>query len=149
MGWYKNLRKMGKRMTAWILAITIGTGNLWSAVPAYGSNVWPQKSTAPYYCLDGGKSWRAMDQYANYQYDTLPSSLTEIQAKRLFWAYPSNWNELKEAAKRYDPELYYQISDTVSGPNVVKKVKDDPNTDFALIADHPDMEERAIAALEA
>lgn len=149
MGWYKNLRKMGKRMTAWILAITIGTGNLWSAVPAYGSNVWPQKSTAPYYCLDGGKSWRAMDQYASYQYDTLPSSLTEIQAKRLFWAYPSNWNALKEAAKQYDPELYHQIADTVSGPNVVKKVKDDPNTDFALIADHPDLEERAIAALEA
>ena len=80
MDWLKKLWKMKKRMMAWILIVTIGTGNIWNTIPAYGSNVWPQKSTAPYYCLDGGKSWRATDQYASYQYDTLPSALTETQA---------------------------------------------------------------------
>mgnify|MGYP000284895681 CR=1 FL=1 len=63
------------------------------------SDVWPQKSTAPYYCLDGGKGWKKVDRYDMYKFDTMPSPLTETQAKRLFWAYPDNWSALKDAAK--------------------------------------------------
>ena len=117
-------------------------------VPAMGSEVWPQKSTAPYYCLDGGKGWKASDRYEIYLYHTLPAPLTEVQAKRLFWAYPSNWDALKEAAARYDVELYQQIASTVSNPNIVKRVKDDAGTKFAWVADHPEIENRAIKALE-
>ena len=117
-------------------------------VPAMGSEVWPQKSTAPYYCLDGGKGWKASDRYEIYLYNTLPAPLTEIQAKRLFWAYPSNWDALKEAAAKYDIELYQQIASTVSNPNIVKRVKDDAGTKFAWVADHPEIEDRAIRALE-
>ncbi|MFR5733982.1 MAG: hypothetical protein ACLUD2_20800 [Clostridium sp.] len=89
-----------------------------------------------------------MDRYDIYEYDTLPSPLTETQTKRLFWAYPSNWTALKEAARKFDPELYGEIASTASGPNVVKRVKDDPSTRFAWVADHPEIEERAIAAME-
>ena len=140
--------KIRKRIVAGGLAFAIGVSGITVPVPAYGSSIFPQKSTAPFYCLDGGKSWRAADQYKLYEYDTLPSALTEVQARRLFWAYPSNWNALKEAAAVYDPELYDAISTTGSGPNVVKRVKDDPNTAFAWVADHPEIEERAIRALE-
>ena len=66
-------------------------------LPARASSVWPQKATAPFYCLDGGKGWKQVDRYDIYEYDTLPSPLTETQTKRLFWAYPSNWTALKEA----------------------------------------------------
>ena len=41
-----------------------------------------------------------------------------------------------------------EIASTASGPNVVKRVKDDPSTRFAWVADHPEIEERAIAAME-
>ena len=68
-------------------------------LPARASSVWPQKATAPFYCLDGGKGWKQVDRYDIYEYDTLPSPLTETQTKRLFWAYPSNWTALKEAAR--------------------------------------------------
>ena len=100
-------------------------------LPARASSVWPQKATAPFYCLDGGKGWKQVDRYDIYEYDTLPSPLTETQTKRLFWAYPSNWTALKEAARKFDPELYGEIASTASGPNVVKRVKDDPSTRFA------------------
>ena len=147
----KKIRKFSrvrKRIAAGALAFVMGVSGIVVPSPVYGSNVWPQKSTAPFYCLDGGKSWRAADRYEIFEYDTLPSALTEVQAKRLFWAYPSNWNALKEASAVYDPELYHVISGVGTGPNVVKKVKDDPNTAFAWVADHPEIEERAIRALE-
>lgn len=144
----KKIWKFGKRMLAGMMAIVTGISGSVIPIPAYGSNIWPQKSTAPFYCLDGGKSWRASDRYEIYQYDTLPLPLTESQAKRLFWAYPSNWNALKSAAKKYDSDLYRQIASVTSGPNVVKKIKDDKNTMFSWVADHPEIEERAIAALE-
>ena len=117
-------------------------------LPARASSVWPQKATAPFYCLDGGKGWKQVDRYDIYEYDTLPSPLTELQTKRLFWAYPDNWSALKEAARKFDPELYGEIASTVSGANVVKRVKDDPGTKFAWVADNPEIEERAIAAME-
>lgn len=148
MGKKRKILRNSKRITAGFLAFVLGISGIVVPEPAYGSNVWPQKFTAPFYCIDGGKSWKVTDHYEVYEYDTLPSALTEVQAKRLFWAYPSNWNALKEAAAVYDPELYQGISQTSSGPNVVKKVKDDPNTAFAWIADHPEIEERAIRALE-
>ena len=140
--------RVSRRITAGALAFVLSVSGIAIPSPAYGSNVWPQKSTAPFYCLDGGKSWRAADRYEIYEYDTLPTALTEVQAKRLFWAYPSNWNALKEAAAVYDPELYDAIFSTSSGPNVVKKIKDDKNTVFAWVADHPEIEERAIRVLE-
>lgn len=142
--------RVGKRITAGILAVVLtitGMGNPFP-FPAAASDIWPQRSTAPFYCLDGGKSWRHADRYDNYKYDTLPSPITEKQAKRLFWAYPSNWKALKAAAARYDPELYAQIQSTTSGPNTVKYVKDDAGTRFAWIADNPEIEARAIAVME-
>lgn len=140
--------RVGKRRLAGLMAVVRVISSIGIPVPAMGSEVWPQKSTAPYYCLDGGKGWKASDRYEIYLYNTLPSPLTEIQAKRLFWAYPSNWNALKEAAAKYDNELYQAIASTVSNPNIVKRVKDDAGTKFAWIADHPEIEERAIFALE-
>ncbi len=140
--------RAGKRKLAGLMAMVLVISTIGIPVPAMGSDVWPQKSTAPYYCLDGGKGWKASDRYEIYLYNTLPSPLTELQAKRLFWAYPSNWNALKEAAVKYDPGLYQEIASTVSNPNIVKRVKDDAGTKFAWVADHPEIEERAIAALE-
>ncbi len=140
--------RTGKRRLAGLMAVVLAISTIGIPVPVMGSEVWPQKSTAPYYCLDGGKGWKASDRYEIYQYDTLPSPLTEIQAKRLFWAYPSNWNALKEAAAKYDLELYQAIASTGSNPNVVKKVKDDAGTRFAWVADNPEIEERAITVLE-
>ena len=32
-------------------------------LPARASSVWPQKATAPFYCLDGGKGWKQVDRY--------------------------------------------------------------------------------------
>lgn len=144
----KKLVRAGRRSIAGILAIVLTISGITAPIPVHGSEIWPQKSTAPFYCLDGGKGWKSTDRYEIYQFDTLPSALSEVQAKRLFWAYPTNWNALKEASKVYDPELYNQIAGTVSGPNVVKRVKDDAGTMFAWIADHPEMEARAIRALE-
>ncbi len=140
--------KLSKRKLAGFMAVVLAISAIGIPVPVMGSEIWPQKSTAPYYCLDGGKGWKASDRYEIYQYDTLPSALTEVQAKRLFWAYPSNWNALKEAAAKYDPELYAAIASTGSSANVVKRVKDDANTKFAWVADNPEIESRAIAALE-
>lgn len=145
---WKKIWRIRKQIVAGMLAVVMGISGCMVPIPAYGSNIWPQKSTAPFYCLDGGKSWRASDRYEIYQYDTLPSPLTETQAKRLFWAYPSNWNALKSAAEKYDSELYSQIASVISGPNIVKRVKDDKNTMFSWVADHPEIEERAITALE-
>lgn len=142
--------KKGKRIIAGILAVFMAFSGI-AVLPVettFASEVWPQKSTAPFYCIDGGKSWRSSDRYEIYQYDTMPSSITETQAKRLFWAYPSNWQALKTAAKKYDTELYHEISGTSSNPNLVKRVKDDPGTKFSWVADHPEIENRAIAALE-
>ncbi|MBQ5660791.1 MAG: hypothetical protein IIV18_05570, partial [Lachnospiraceae bacterium] len=144
----KKLLKGCKRKIAGTLAVVLAVSGIAVPIPAHGSEIWPQKSTAPFYCLDGGKGWKSTDRYEIYKFDTLPSALTEIQAKRLFWAYPTNWNALKEAAKIYDAELYSQIAGTVSGPNIVKRVKDDAGTKFAWVADHPEIEMRAITALE-
>ncbi len=109
--------------------------------------MWPQKSTAPYY-LDGGKGWKKVDRYDMYKFDTMPSPLTETQAKRLFWAYPDNWSALKDAAKKFDPGLYAEIASTTSSANIVKYVKDDAGTKFAWVADNPEIEDRAIAVME-
>lgn len=144
----KRLTKAGKRGIAGVLAVVMAISGIGVPMPSLGSEIWPQKSTAPFYCLDGGKGWKSTDRYEIYKYDTMPSALTETQAKRLFWAYPSNWNALKEAAAKYDSELYNAIKNTVSGPNVVKRVKDDPGTTFAWVADNPEIETRAIAVLE-
>ena len=137
-----------RRKIAGFLALVIFLSTLGMPIPAEASEIWPQKATAPFYCLDGGKSWRQSDRYDIYKYDTLPSPLTEEQAKRLFWAYPTNWNALKRAASKYDPELYAGIASQASGPNEVKKIKDNAKTKFAWIADDPDRESRAIRALE-
>lgn len=141
-------KKSVKRGTALVMAAVLLALAVPFPLPARASSVWPQKATAPFYCLDGGRGWKQVDRYDIYEYDTLPSPLTETQTKRLFWAYPSNWTALKEAARKFDPELYGEIASTASGPNVVKRVKDDPSTRFAWVADHPEIEERAIAAME-
>ncbi len=140
--------RIWRRRIAGILAVVIACTAIGVPVPVMGSEVWPQKSTAPFYCLDGGKGWKATDRYEIYQYHTLPSPLNETQARRLFWAYPSNWDALKEAARKYDADLYARIAATGSSPNVVKRVKDDGTTAFAWVADNPEIESRAIHALE-
>lgn len=147
---HKKRMKTGKRIIAGILAVIMAVGGICipAPYPSFGSEVWPQKSTAPFYCIDGGKSWRSSDRYEIYKYDTMPSSITETQAKRLFWSYPSNWQALKDAAQKYDAELYGMIAGVSSDPNTVKRVKDDAGTKFSLIADQPELEKRAIAALE-
>ena len=122
-------KKSVKRGTALVMAAVLLALAVPFPLPARASSVWPQKATAPFYCLDGGKGWKQVDRYDIYEYDTLPSPLTETQTKRLFWAYPSNWTALKEAARKFDPELYGEIASTASGPNVVKRVKDDPPGD--------------------
>ena len=95
-------REKKKAMVGWISGSHYddhGSGDS-TPVPSEASDVWPQKSTAPYYCLDGGKGWKKVDRYDMYKFDTMPSPLTETQAKRLFWAYPDNWSALKDAAKK-------------------------------------------------
>jgi hypothetical protein len=115
-------------------------------LPAGASNIWPQKSTAPFYCIDGGKPWRSSDRYEEMGREE--AGVTDEQARRLFWAYPDIWNGvLKPAAAKYDPELYEEIRGTGSDPNVVKRVKDDSSTKFAWVADNPEIEERAKAAV--
>lgn len=142
----KNQRRIISGILAIIMTIT-GVG-IPLPFPSNASDIWPQKSTVPYYCIDGGKGWKKVDRYDLYQYDTMPSPLTEIQAKRLFWAYPDNWSALKNAAKKFDPELYTKIRSVVSSANLVKYVKDDAGTMFSWVADHPEIEKRAIAAME-
>lgn len=139
-----------KRLAAGMLAAALAIlgGGIPFPMKAQASDIWPQKSTAPFYCLDGGKSWRASDRYGNYKYDTLPAPLTDVQARRLFWGYPANWAALKEAAKKYDPALYAQLASTASGPNTVKYIKDDAGTKFAWVADHEEILARAISAIE-
>ncbi len=121
------------------------------ALKSDASNIWPQKSTAPFYCIDGGKSWKQSDRYAIYKYNTLPNPVTTTQAKRLFWGYPDNWKALKNAvASSGDGRIrsaLSQILATDSGPNTVKYIKDDPTTMFAYVADHPEIENLAIEAL--
>ena len=143
-------KKKLKRITAGFLAavLTVTGAGIPFPLPSQASDIWPQKATAPFYCIDGGKSWRQADRYENYKYDSLPSPLSDTQARRLFWAYPKNWSMLKLAAQVHDPELYGQIASTSSGPNTVKRVKDDGGTKFAWVADNPEIEARAIAAIE-
>ena len=97
-GWKKKERR---RWIAGFLAVimTITGVGIPLPFPSEASDIWPQKSTAPFYCLDGGKGWKKVDRYDMYKFDTMPSPLTETQAKRLFWAYPDNWSALKDAAK--------------------------------------------------
>ena len=142
--------KKRRRWLAGFLAIimTITGVGIPLPFPSEASDVWPQKSTAPYYCLDGGKGWKKVDRYDMYKFDTMPSPLTETQAKRLFWAYPDNWSALKDAAKKFDPGLYAEIASTTSSANIVKYVKDDAGTKFAWVADDPEIEDRAIAVME-
>ena len=142
--------KKRRRWLAGFLAVimTITGVGIPLPFPSEASDVWPQKSTAPYYCLDGGKGWKKVDRYDMYKFDTMPSPLTETQAKRLFWAYPDNWSALKDAAKKFDPGLYAEIASTTSSANIVKYVKDDAGTKFAWVADNPEIEDRAIAAME-
>ena len=90
-------KKSVKRGTALVMAAVLLALAVPFPLPARASSVWPQKATAPFYCLDGGRGWKQVDRYDIYEYDTLPSPLTETQTKRLFWAYPSNWTALKEA----------------------------------------------------
>ena len=144
----KQLWKKGKRKISGLMAAIIFLSSVRITIPAQASDIWPQKATAPFYCLDGGKGWKTVDRYDNYKYDTLPSPLTVTQTKRLFWAYPSNWQALKQASQKYDPALYAQIASTLSGPNTVKKVKDSGTTKFAWVADNPEIEARAIAVME-
>lgn len=144
---WKGKEKIKRLTAAGLAAVLFLSSTVWT-VPVRGSDIWPQKATAPFYCLDGGKGWQKADRYDNYKFDTLPSPLNETQARRLFWAYPSIWNQtLKDAARKYDPELYKQISSTLSDANVVKRVKDDSTTKFAWVADNPEIEERAINAI--
>lgn len=142
--------KKRRRWLAGFLAVimTITGVGIPLPFPSEASDVWPQKSTAPYYCLDGGKGWKKVDRYDMYKFDTMPSPLTETQAKRLFWAYPDNWSALKDAAKRFDPGFYAEIASTTSSANIVKYVKDDAGTKFAWVADNPEIEDRAIAVME-
>lgn len=142
--------KKQKRILAGLLAvIMIITGvGVPLPFPSEASDIWPQKSTAPFFCLDGGKGWKKVDRYDMYKFDTMPSPLTETQAKRLFWAYPDNWSALKNAAKQFDPELYAEIASTTSSANIVKYVKDDAGTKFAWVADNREIEDRAIAVME-
>lgn len=142
--------KKRRRWLAGFLAVimTITGVGIPLPFPSEASDVWPQKSTAPYYCLDGGKGWKKVDRYDMYKFDTMPSPLTETQAKRLFWAYPDNWSALKDAAKKFDPGLYAEIASTTSSANIVKYVKDDAGTKFAWVADNPEIEDRAIAVME-
>ena len=143
-------KKKRRRWIAGFLAVimTITGVGIPLPFPSEASDIWPQKSTAPFYCLDGGKGWKKVDRYDMYKFDTMPSSLTETQAKRLFWAYPDNWSALKDAAKKFDPGLYAEIASTTSSANIVKYVKDDAGTKFAWVADNPEIEDRAIAAME-
>ena len=142
--------KKRRRWLAGFLAVimTITGVGIPLPFPSEASDEWPQKSTAPYYCLDGGKGWKKVDRYDMYKFDTMPSPLTETQAKRLFWAYPDNWSALKDAAKKFDPGLYAEIASTTSSANIVKYVKDDAGTKFAWVADNPEIEDRAIAVME-
>lgn len=140
--------KKGKRWMSGIMAAVLLASAAEFPLPAQASDVWPQKATTPFFCLDGGKGWKETDRYDIYKYDTLPSPLTEVQTKRLFWAYPNNWRVLKEAAKKYDPELYKEIGATSSSANLVKRVKDDAGSKFAWVADNPEIEARAIAVME-
>ena len=114
-------KKKLKRITAGFLAavLTVTGVGIPFPLPSQASDIWPQKATAPFYCIDGGKSWRQAARYENYKYDSLPSPLSDTQARRLFWAYPKNWSMLKLAAQVHDPELYSQIASTSSGPNTV------------------------------
>ena len=143
-------KKKRRRWIAGFLAVimTITGVGIPLPFPSEASDIWPQKSTAPFYCLDGGKGWKKVDRYGMYKFDTMPSPLTETQAKRLFWAYPDNWSALKDAAKKFDPGLYAEIASTTSSANIVKYVKDDAGTKFAWVADNPEIEDRAIAAME-
>ena len=143
-------KKKRRRWIAGFLAVimTITGVGIPLPFPSEASDIWPQKSTAPFYCLDGGKGWKKVDRYDMYKFDTMPSPLTETQAKRLFWAYPDNWSALKDAAKKFDPGLYAEIASTTSSANIVKYVKDDAGTKFAWVADNPEIEDRAIAAME-
>ena len=142
--------KKRRRWLAGFLAVimTITGVGIPLPFPSEASDVWPQKSTAPFFCLDGGKGGKKVDRYAMYTFDTMPSPLTETQAKRLFWAYPDNWSALKNAAKQFDPELYAEIASTTSSANIVKSVKDDAGTKFAWVADNREIEDRAIADME-
>ena len=143
-------KKKRRRWIAGFLAVimTITGVGIPLPFPSEAADIWPQKATAPFYGRDGGKGWKKVDRYDMYKFDTMPSPLTETQAKRLFWAYPDNWSALKDAAKKFDPGLYAEIASTTSSANIVKYVKDDAGTKFAWVADNPEIEDRAIAAME-
>ena len=65
--------KKRRRWLAGFLAVimTITGVGIPLPFPSEASDVWPQKSTAPYYCLDGGKGWKKVDRYDMYKFDTM------------------------------------------------------------------------------
>ena len=65
--------KKRRRWLAGFLAVimTITGVGIPLPFPSEASDVWPQKSTAPYYCLDGGKGWKKVDRYDMYKFDTV------------------------------------------------------------------------------
>lgn len=139
-------KRRTRRILSGLLAVLMLASDMAFCLPAGASDIWPQKDTAPFYCMDGGKAWRISDRYE--EVGRREAGISDVQARRLFWAYPDIWNGLlKPAAARYDPDLYEKIRNTVSDPNVVKRVKDSGDTMFAWVADHPEIEERARAAV--
>ena len=48
-------KKSVKRGTALVMAAVLLALAVPFPLPARASSVWPQKATAPFYCLDGGK----------------------------------------------------------------------------------------------
>ena len=136
-------KKRLKKITAGILAAVTAAASVGIPfpMPSQASEIWPQKATEPFYCIDGGKGledrWTVMKIISMIRC-RLP--FPKRQAKRLFWAYPKNWSMLKLAAQVHDPELYAEIASTYSGANIVKRVKDDGGTKFAWVADNPEIE---------
>lgn len=53
-------KKKRRRWIAGFLAVimTITGVGIPLPFPSEASDIWPQKSTAPFYCLDGGKGWK-------------------------------------------------------------------------------------------
>ena len=65
----KKLLRGCKRKIAGTLAVVLAVSGIAVPMPAHGSEIWPQKSTAPFYCLDGGKGWKSTDRYEIYKFD--------------------------------------------------------------------------------
>ena len=93
-----------RRKIAGFLALVIFLSALGMPIPAEASEIWPQKATAPFYCLDGGKSWRQSDRYDIYKYDTLPSPLTEEQVLSAAYDQEADISFLSNS-----PQAYFNV----------------------------------------